>query len=252
MRGEQARPDPRACLENGSSPHARGTASRRPLRQGRPRIIPACAGNSARDIAAGDAFADHPRMRGEQRGSSSEPAKSSGSSPHARGTGHRPRAASAFRRIIPACAGNSGRYSTRSSRSSDHPRMRGEQGLPAILKANPGGSSPHARGTGPAVTRAGAGSRIIPACAGNRQSRSGSRHRGADHPRLRGEQDPGGRHLTLQSGSSPHARGTDAIRAHPAASKRIIPACAGNSDQMNAAINDDPDHPRMRGEQACV
>ncbi len=63
-----------------------------------------------------------------------------------------------------------------------------------------------------------------------------------------------GEHVSLiaraaaASGSSPHARGTLAIRATVSLVSRIIPACAGNTSRPHLRASVSPDHPRMRGE----
>ncbi|KFI48483.1 hypothetical protein BBOU_0612 [Bifidobacterium boum] len=49
-------------------------------------------------------------------------------------------------------------------------------------------------------------------------------------------------------GSSPHARGTHNKLIHNPILKGIIPACAGNTGQLDAGERVEWDHPRMRGE----
>ena len=52
---------------------------------------------------------------------------------------------------------------------------------------------------------------------------------GGDHPRMRGEHDCVPEDLPLDSGSSPHARGTLDADGAVVAGVGIIPACAGNT-----------------------
>ena len=67
MRGEKSRMETRPIPFLGSSPHARGKASRRYAPLLRYRIIPACAGKSLlRNLLPGRTQ-DHPRMRGEKQ-----------------------------------------------------------------------------------------------------------------------------------------------------------------------------------------
>ena len=110
------------------------------------------------------------------------------------------------------------------------------------------GSSPHVRGTlgnqcsGPHVLR------IIPACAGNTLESLGL---GADpgyHPRMCGEHCVPLVMPAIVRGSSPHVRGTQAVKDFAQASHGIIPACAGNTTQKRTPKPQREDHPRMCGE----
>ena len=147
-------------------------------------------------------------MRGEHPWIYANPWRFQGSSPHARGTLAHVVGGGGTRGIIPACAGNtSGRY--RSSTSTwDHPRMRGEHPVSQRGRHHRQGSSPHARGTRRAVRCHFQPGGIIPACAGNTTASPRSTTRTRDHPRMRGEHDGGEVLPALDSGSSPHARGT--------------------------------------------
>ena len=86
MRGEQLVAQEDEALAEGSSPHARGTAS----------TATACSARRR----------DHPRMRGEQGVQVSKDDGLTGSSPHARGTGWADGYEADVPGIIPACAGN--------------------------------------------------------------------------------------------------------------------------------------------------
>ena len=106
MRGEDGGRFRAPPSRGGSPPHARGRlVAKRPevLAGG---ITPACAGKTRVCTLSLSPIGDHPRMRGEDRRSSTLPTRREGSPPHARG---RPSA---------RC--------TRRSRLADHPRMRGE------------------------------------------------------------------------------------------------------------------------------
>ena len=128
--------------------------------------------------------------------------------------------------------------------------MRGEQALASAAASNLKGSSPHARGTGSSRQRDASVVGIIPACAGNsfreRLRREGAR----DHPRMRGEQLTPRTYALLLPGSSPHARGTEGKRVDILLGSGIIPACAGNSSNLQKVVAIIGDHPRMRGEQS--
>ena len=131
-----------------------------------------------------------------------------GSSPRVRGT--RAAAAKVGRRsrFIPACAGNSGRRTSRSPRSPVHPRVCGE------LPRDGGWLA--------------AQSRFIPACAGNSWG---------------GSFDP-----ATANGSSPRVRGTHGRDVAFARRHRFIPACAGNSSLISLSCDSGSVHPRVCGE----
>ena len=106
MRGEQKMAAVISFSLLGSSPHARGTALHLVAEGLNLGIIPACAGNSNFYSKESKMDGDHPRMRGEQFLGRRNRRDAWGSSPHARGTGHRPCRKHLSGGIIPACAGN--------------------------------------------------------------------------------------------------------------------------------------------------
>ena len=91
--------------------------------------------------------------------------------------------------------------------------------------------------------------RITPACAGNRVETSHAPPPKKNHPRLRGEQSPGGYITYPGEGSPPLARGTATSTNQYADVPRITPACAGNSKALALCARITGDHPRLRGEQ---
>ncbi len=250
MRGERRREFNDLFKNHGSSPHARGTRLVRSAIQTVNRIIPACAGNAASVTACVIVTSDHPRMRGERYERQTLASRTGGSSPHARGTLGQQRRQRAYRRIIPACAGNATVPSGQTIRTTDHPRMRGERPLRLPLVRASSGSSPHARGTHETGVLRKRCRRIIPACAGNASTATQPANRTADHPRMRGERIRSTTGESVRVGSSPHARGTLANRASHVSSRRIIPACAGNARNHAMPPINGADHPRMRGERA--
>ena len=173
-----------------------------------------------------------------------------GSSPRARGTLPRRDFASSAHRFIPAGAGNTSVDPLVGRRQTVHPRGRGEHGDVGIAQLNPSGSSPRARGTRwPNVTRP-RRHRFIPAGAGNTTDISSFGQANSVHPRGRGE------HIDLHAarlpgiGSSPRARGTLPANSIACASRRFIPAGAGNTSTLRSAQICTTVHPRGRGEHA--
>ena len=89
---------------------------------------------------------------------------------------------------------------------------------------------------------------IIPALAGNTTPTSTRQNLSKDHPRSRGEYFTAIAGMVFAVGSSPLSRGIldAAKKAMDAAG--IIPALAGNTDQLHVLEIQRTDHPRSRGE----
>ena len=207
MRGEDVTPVAPGVEGTGSPPHARGRRERRIRLSHCRRITPACAGKTSPMKSSRKLERDHPRMRGEDGSDRFPCGRVEGSPPHARGrlparpvAGRRPR-------ITPACAGKTSSTAGKPNCQTDHPRMRGEDRSVPCWTCTRCGSPPHARGRHLGLGNAAANAGITPACAGKTPSSKTSRTRGADHPRMRGE-DPGVEVAwRVQLGSPPHARG---------------------------------------------
>ncbi len=114
--------------------------------------------------------------------------------------------------------------------------------------AFPNGSSPRTRGTHGHAYGFGQAVRIIPAYAGNTTTRLATPARRPDHPRVRGEHIDRLDGEPIGAGSSPRTRGTHEGSGGRLATRRIIPAYAGNTCAAIAAGARPTDHPRVRGE----
>ena len=189
LRGEQLSTSACAFKIAGSPPLARGTVKQRVFFFVHRRITPACAGNSGKCRRAVRQWGDHPRLRGEQAAVGYGVQQPQGSPPLARGTDFHGLHAARAGGITPACAGNSAISSKPHPNRRDHPRLRGEQAVPAMPKPSPVGSPPLARGTVRHMPDFAQLVWITPACAGNRQRLPRTKLLCWDHPRLRGEQD---------------------------------------------------------------
>ena len=228
MRGEDHMIKYSSSASPGSPPHARGRRQRWIQLEHVRRITPACAGKTFAFQVEGTHGGDHPRMRGEDRLVEGEKRAGDGSPPHARGRLCEVARVWFSGRITPACAGKTLRSVISDWILPDHPRMRGEDGRITCRATSVSGSPPHARG------------RLFP-----RHTWEPDRE---DHPRMRGEDatTPTAKHSP--SGSPPHARGRRRLARRPAEDHRITPACAGKTSADEALADEDPDHPRMRGE----
>ena len=196
----------------------------------RRRIIPACAGSTGRCPRSSQPLRDHPRLRGEHVSLSTDPLRSKGSSPLARGARLPSWTWRVASRIIPACAGSTTSRATTSRRCQDHPRLRGEHSTSSLSSARSRGSSPLARGAPCACRCCSTSARIIPACAGSTHTDSPLPIDRKDHPRLRGEHTLEAMSLDCGTGSSPLARGARSERPGRRAGGGIIPACAGSTN----------------------
>ena len=271
---------PRACGEQidamtagqsgtGSSPRLRGTVST--ARISLSRFIPAPAGNrNCKALRWLRSFGSSPRLRGTGSKHSDLMFDATGSSPRLRGTGLIPVDVHAMpplgssprlrgtdaqsnrqrrrRRFIPAPAGNSMTPGTRRGLSV-HPRACGEQQRQPYCQCQNTGSSPRLRGTESCCGCCPAGSRFIPAPAGNRSSQVASTPKSSVHPRACGEQLLSKELRQLPPGSSPRLRGTGKTSATEPATSRFIPAPAGNSWSAEPFAARHTVHPRACGEQ---
>ena len=194
----------------GSSPHTRGALGDLLVDLLDDRIIPAYAGSTSTATTPGPQGRDHPRIRGEHDPCPLADCATVGSSPHTRGARTSPPEVIAEWGIIPAYAGSTPASGPTSPAPPDHPRIRGEHGRLVRCLLRQRGSSPHTRG-----------------------ARSG-------------------RHLTphRRHGSSPHTRGAHVIGPGCAAAGGIIPAYAGSTLFEDEFVEDEGDHPRIRGEHA--
>ena len=166
-RGEHLPRDRDYHLAAGSSPLARGTPGRDPLRAVRGRFIPARAGNTNACTWATSRGPVHPRSRGEHCPTSPVGSSPNGSSPLARGTRRRRVRPRPPHRFIPARAGNTTRRAAPNRYRAVHPRSRGEHRRTVSTHVSTIGSSPLARGTREPAGDVPDVPRFIPARAGN-------------------------------------------------------------------------------------
>ena len=170
----------------GSSPLARGLLGNFDVIVASTGIIPARAGFTSQQGYSAARFSDHPRSRGVYLRSPTILKWSEGSSPLARGLRNCPTTTVVVGWIIPARAGFTFSYRSRTGMVSDHPRSRGVYLSVRGTCATQCGSSPLARGLHVAALDIAATERIIPARAGFTAGGSGRLLDHQDHPRSRG------------------------------------------------------------------
>ncbi len=175
----------------------------------------------------------------------------SGSSPPARG----PRLVDASDappvRLIPACAGTTGRGCDETFHYQAHPRLRGDHFAARKAAIARIGSSPPARGPRATAVAIVDATGLIPACAGTTLPRAFYCPFVGAHPRLRGDHGfPSGQSTSIL-GSSPPARGP-LLGAEPTAyAGGLIPACAGTTVPVQTVGNQKSAHPRLRGDHTA-
>ena len=192
-------------------------------------FIPTCVGNTGQPGRFSFYSPVHPHVRGEYSIDSLNVIPNSGSSPRAWGIRAFCYSWYSPERFIPTCVGNTLILHFGQRTKKVHPHVRGEYtghdaGQQRVL-----GSSPRAWGIQVGHTGAGASARFIPTCVGN------TPHRGLPdschpvHPHVRGEyyMDKSGGNQSR--GSSPRAWGIRCTGRQPAAVRRFIPTCVGNT-----------------------
>ena len=234
---------PRACGEHqyyhwnqtgvdGSSPRLRGTYRRPVYSERRARFIPAPAGNIENGGLTGPELPVHPRACGEHTRQDESTVEITGSSPRLRGTCHAIGIDLAFRRFIPAPAGNMQRPNRTCPSPTVHPRACGEHLWVVVLFTPRPGSSPRLRGTYRPQSPAFDALRFIPAPAGNMAKAATIVSRAAVHPRACGEHSWASSNRRSIPGSSPRLRGTCNPKVNNPRHPRFIPAPAGNIDLL--------------------
>ena len=175
-------------------------------------------------------------MRGEYKRNCAGRKILTGSSPLARGILQCLHSLWHSTRIIPACAGNTHGTTLPCKCTEDHPRLRGEYAEILLNSLPKLGSSPLARGIHNWYSVDDDMRRIIPACAGNTVGSKALKESLEDHPRLRGEYWFIPVFNVRFVGSSPLARGILVSSSNLYSIRRIIPACAGNTNKKRAFL----------------
>ena len=212
------------------------------------RLIPAHAGKTPACDAVHTLPRAHPRSRGENPKTRSEPHLGPGSSPLTRGKRVRQRSGRPPMRLIPAHAGKTQGGDPAVGRTGAHPRSRGENNVVVRFAHNAQGSSPLTRGKQRTprheIPRLG----LIPAHAGKTSRKLPVNAAFWAHPRSRGENPSVACSFTASVGSSPLTRGKPPPSSPSPRPRRLIPAHAGKTRGRSKTPCAKPAHPRSRGE----
>ena len=213
----------------GSSPLTRGKRTDRKFRSVHSGLIPAHAGKTILNARSVPSGAAHPRSRGENKRSDHTDPGPSGSSPLTRGKriGHeRPLP---VWRLIPAHAGKTPWRLREPVPGTAHPRSRGENASPPLVRRGKSGSSPLTRGKQALEALDATERGLIPAHAGKTvRARRPGHHRPA-HPRSRGENQTTEQAFVKALGSSPLTRGKLHDPGQEWHGPGLIPAHAGKT-----------------------
>ena len=188
VRGEEVFLQDLIRLLGGSPPRTRGRADLPTGVTLTRRITPAYAGKRPPISPNRRRSADHPRVRGEEEDEGPRHAAGGGSPPRTRGRGDPLQRHRGLRRITPAYAGKRLLTWSLATRTSDHPRVRGEESQVRRPARHSAGSPPRTRGRAHPDPGTVVCDRITPAYAGKRPTPWSGRSTGTDHPRVRGEE----------------------------------------------------------------
>ena len=231
----------------GSSPLARGRLFPIAIWSFSSGLIPAGAGQTSPGGGPVIVCPAHPRWRGAD----STPGKCregvAGSSPLARGRPSAPRQRWIRAGLIPAGAGQTHRGHHRSAGGAAHPRWRGADLLSGVDISQGQGSSPLARGRPSCARVPISRARLIPAGAGQTDSRVFRFTPVTAHPRWRGADGAAAPARDYAHGSSPLARGRPEVLLRSEHCDRLIPAGAGQTTTPMSSSRSAPAHPRWRG-----
>ena len=154
--------------------------------------------------------------------------------------------------LIPAHAGKTSDRACPCGPTSAHPRSRGENAGHMLRHIALSGSSPLTRGKhqgqGRGLLRFG----LIPAHAGKTFSLKLRHKQDVAHPRSRGENIIRSDKPEAVAGSSPLTRGKHTRGLRPRRHRRLIPAHAGKTLQVDRARWQPGAHPRSRGENPLL
>ena len=233
---------------SGASPRGRGKRPRSVRPGASAGLIPAWAGKTRSAPTSSAPTTAHPRVGGENPGSSGTPRHWSGSSPRGRGKLHVAAVVGLRVRLIPAWAGKTPSLPSSALPTRAHPRVGGENPTSPRHALMARGSSPRGRGKRHRHVCRRIQNRLIPAWAGKTNSRPRRYLRCAAHPRVGGENCLTGALNQTPTGSSPRGRGKRVPRLRVPQALRLIPAWAGKTTSISSVSQRRWAHPRVGGE----
>ncbi len=279
-------------LRNGAPPRRRGRLSRANAAPSPHRSTPASAGKTEWSPPCRGRRPEHPRVGGEDPNKPLNDPERTGAPPRRRGRpvpkvhkatdGTPPRRRGGLRhdgqhrpafRNTPASAGRTAGWARPTAWAAEHPRVGGEDSSLRTQPLTSSGTPPRRRGGLRHRRGRQRARRNTPASAGRTLQRSGPGVRRAEHPRVGGEDGPGGDPEVLRDGTPPRrrgglprvARGNSLGRNTPASAgrtrcgqgpgglRRNTPASAGRTSRPGTGSRGAAEHPRVGGEdEVCL
>ncbi|SDQ52413.1 hypothetical protein SAMN05428996_2039 [Quadrisphaera sp. DSM 44207] len=246
--GSTSRRSSYSARDRGSSPRTRGARGGQVRVDEDGGLIPAYAGSTSCSARAARAWAAHPRVRGEHKGSEYATIPVQGSSPRTRGALDPRRRGREDHGLIPAYAGSTVPRPGPRCGAGAHPRVRGEHLAYLTWVGELEGSSPRTRGARAALQRGDVGAGLIPAYAGSTQGQGREQDAVQAHPRVRGEHIDREKVYEPFQGSSPRTRGARRMGGGQERGDGLILAYAGSTPHGRWTRARGRAHPRVRGE----
>ena len=134
-----------------------------------------------------------------------------------------------------------------SQSNRDHPRLRGKDDQPLLIRTFITGSPPPTRERQGDMYTSDEETRITPAHAGKTFKTGRPTFFSMDHPRSRGKDSLCSMVIRSAPGSPPLARERQLLVEQRLLQSRITPACAGKTAPLRKIFFDFRDHPRLRG-----
>mgnify|MGYP000897965664 CR=1 FL=1 len=153
---------------------------------------------------------------------------------------------------IPAYAGKTIVTSPTPGKTSEHPRVCGENGFSIACNHRVGGTSPRMRGKPPTTLGPITHARNIPAYAGKTNRQPTDVRCFPEHPRVCGENSSYGIRSLCVSGTSPRMRGKLQDYLKVVNNRRNIPAYAGKTCMCVKGFQKCAEHPRVCGENISI
>ena len=236
----------------GSSPRVWGTVHLNSRLELFGRFIPTCVGNGHEMRYKGHSLPVHPHVCGERARARNNRGDCQGSSPRVWGTVETPCHAVVNPRFIPTCVGNGRCSALQVPMMAVHPHVCGERSQWRDQEQRNNGSSPRVWGTVKTCCPGLVARRFIPTCVGNGQPSTWARPPWPVHPHVCGERIMDKLQPGSMIGSSPRVWGTGRRPVGYRLVGRFIPTCVGNGAIAHGQGEEQPVHPHVCGERACL
>src|SRR5690606_2524969 len=209
---------------------------------------PASAGRTPSPRTGSRPASEHPRVGGEDADTTAANSALTGTPPRRRGGPRQLGRPSCLRRNTPASAGRTTPHVAPPARSSEHPRVGGEDVRRRYTMSPEIGTPPRRRGGLLAEAGEALADRNTPASAGRTTAAPSASSRASEHPRVGGEDSVVLSSSVRGCGTPPRRRGGRHERLPRDRGPRNTPASAGRTTTGRPARPRSSEHPRVGGE----